>query len=122
MLPIIIGDDFVRVATITNQDGTPYNLAGCALWFTATKRRGQPDSESTVRLYWDAAGASDGIVVPSMAAGIATVRMTPAQTELFAQGAYYYDLQIDDAAGRVATIDRGVLVAQWAPTTSRVAP
>jgi hypothetical protein len=122
MLSLFIGDDFVRIASITTAEGNPYPLGGCTLWWTVTEQHGRPDSEAIAKLYWSAAGSSDGITVDTPIAGEAEVRLTPAQSALFEQRAYYYDLQLDDADGRVVTIDHGVLMARWAPTTRTTTP
>lgn len=122
MLPLVIGDDFIRIAAVKHADGSPYPLGGCAIWWTVAPKRGVPDSEAVAQLYWDATGISHGITVDDPSSGELVVRLTPEQTAQLTQRAYYYDLQIDDPAGRIVTPDRGVLSARWSPTTRITSP
>lgn len=122
MLPLVIGDDFIWIGSVKDEDGAVYPLGGCTVWWTVTRRHGRPDGEAAAKLYWAASGGSDGITVDAPLTGEFEIRLTPEQTALFQQAAYHYDVQIDDAAGRLVTADRGVISARWSPTTRTTTP
>ena len=119
---LTIGDHFVSIASVFREDDSAYPLGGCSVWWTATKRAGVLDDQAIARTYWDALGTHEGIEIVQPNSGELTVTLNPEQTALFSPGSYYYDLQIHDAAGRIVTIDRGVLVARWSPTTRTTTP
>lgn len=107
------GDTIVRTATITQPDGTAYDLTGCTVWFTVKEvtDRAANDDEALALLYWISGGASNGIAVSAPATGVVTVTIPASTTATLSPGrAYRYDLQIEDPLNAVATPDRGTLI------------
>lgn len=117
-----IGDSFERLAAVKHENDQPYPLDHCILWFTVTPQFGEPDTNAVIKNYWEDGGGQSGIDVQIPELGQAIVSMTPEQTALLEQRAYRWDLQIDDAWGRVTTISHGILVARWSPTTRTTTP
>lgn len=107
---------------VLNPDGTAYDLTGATLWFTVKLRsdQSQDDVLAPIKLYRIVGGLGDGITVTLPATGIATIAMTPAQTEPLTIGeSYVYDLQVKDTAGDVFTADTDALYVSR-PVTQRV--
>ena len=117
-----IGDSFEQIASVEHENGQPYPLDSCILWFTVTPQFGAPDSGAVIKNYWQDGGGATGIEVQLPELGQVIVSMTPEQTAQLETRAYCWDLQLDDAWGRIVTIDRGVLVARWSPTTRTTTP
>jgi len=103
MEPIIRGDDYTINIEVTSTDAdgvtTAYNITGAKLWFTIKKRQDQEDAgaliQKTVTSHDNAAG------------GLTHFSLTSAETTLFDLEAYYYDIQMKTAAGKVMTISIG---------------
>lgn len=106
-LSAVRGDTWLYSATIPNAAGGPYNLVGCTLWFTIKRNRADADADAAARLYWVHGGASAGINVATPGLGVATIKLTQAQTGAMTNVGYVYDLQLKDAAGDVWTVDEG---------------
>lgn len=119
---VTIGDSFERLAEVKYENDALYPLDGCALWFTVVPRYGDADDDATIRNYWVDGGGAVGIDVPIAELGRVIVSITPEQTIVLQQHAYRWDLQLDDAWGRITTIDRGILVARWSPTMRTTTP
>jgi hypothetical protein len=120
------GDSFVYATTIDDEDGEDFNLAGSTLRFTIKRRVSDANSAAMAALYWISGGASDGITVGTPANGGASIVLTPYQTYPFVQASYVWDLEVEDAADVVRTVDHGVIVvrprATHLTTTTTPAP
>ena len=121
-LYLVPGDDFLYTATVTDENGDAYSLAGSTLWFTVKRRKSDADTSAIAQLYWISGGASSGITVATPATGIAAVRIVAASTTAIVQAAHSWDLQLKDAAGVVRTVDFGTLVVLSRATAKVVAP
>lgn len=115
-------DDFVYTASVTNEDGGPYDLTGSTLWFTVKRRKSDADSAAIAKLYWVSGGSAAGIGVADPSSGEAVVTIAATGTGNFAQSAHVWDLQLKDANGIVRTVDRGVIVVRPAVTTRTTTP
>ena len=121
-LIVTIGDDLVRTRLLLTNDGAPYDLLGCTLWFTVRKQLARTDTSALFKLFWEWDSESDGITVDNTDYGEAVIRLTPAQTATLEPGAYYYDLQLKDFEGLVYTIDHGVMAARRSSTMRTTTP
>jgi hypothetical protein len=97
------------ITQITDQDGTPRNLAG-ALVYLRIKDENGPADESHLTL-----GVTAGITVDNEATGEISVKMTPAQTAGFAAGSYAYELYVRFPDGEVSTAEIGVFKFRTPP-------
>lgn len=119
------GDSWERTATITEEDGDPYNLTGTTLWFTvkAATDTANDDTAAPIKLYRIVGGTGDGITVTTPSTGVATIKATRAQMETLTPGlTYVFDLQILEADGDVFTPDSGVLLIERDVTRRIVTP
>ena len=121
-LYLVPGDDFLYTATVTDENGDAYSLAGSTLWFTVKRRKSDADASAIAQLYWISGGASSGITVDTPATGIAAIRIAADDTDEIVQAAHSWDLQLMDAAGVVRTVDFGTLVVLNRSTSKVVAP
>lgn len=120
-LQMVQGDDEPLQFTVRNPDastanpeGTPTNLTGWTLWFTAypaDKPRvgGVNDADAFLLAHWVAGGASLHMSVPSLVAGVVILELPAAVTKLLTRTVYIYDLQRKNAAGKIRTIDWGTI-------------
>jgi hypothetical protein len=115
-------DDFVYTTTITDEDGAAYDLSGSTLWFTVKRRKSDADADAVAKLYWVSGGSADGISVASEESGEAAIRLTPTETDDFAYDAHYWDLQLQDAAGVIHTVDEGILIVRRSVTGRTTTP
>src|SRR5215471_8187968 len=94
-LPIYEGDDWSASVTVTNPDGTPFNLAGYTA--QAQIRRGLADT--------------DNVIVATITAAVQTpntvnLSLTHTQATNLA-GVYNWDLQITSSTGAITTLLAG---------------
>lgn len=99
------GDALVLYATVTNSDGSAFNLAGCALEFFAWA-----PGKTTLQI--DVSIASGGIVVTNSAGGLATVTVPSSQTLGMATTGLVYGLRLTDGLGNPRTLASDTLVVQ----------
>lgn len=108
------GDTYRRNLTITQPDGSLYDLNGATVWLTVKQRgdRSADDSAAVLKLYWVSGGASSGIVAASPSAGVIAVTMTAAQTAALSVGSaiYCYDVQVEKSGLIDTPITGGVIV------------
>ena len=76
------GDDFVYTASVTDEDGEPFNRTGCALWFTVKRRLSDADADALAALYWTSEDA-DGITVSDEVSGVAEIAIDAGTTAEF---------------------------------------
>ncbi len=132
-LKMVQGDDEPLQFTVRNPDastanplGTPANLTGWTLWFTAypaDKPRvpGTTDSDAVLLAHWVAGGAALNISVASLTAGVVLLDLPAATTKALTLPVYNYDVQRKNAAGKLRTIDRGTINVT-PETTQRITP
>ena len=121
-LTVYQGKVFKQGLPVLNPDGTAYDLTGTTLWFTVklASDLSQNDTLAPIQLYLIVGGAGSGITVTTPSTGIATIKMTTAQTEPLVIGeSYVYDLQVKDTAGDVFTALKDALYVT-SPVTQRV--
>ena len=105
--------DFVRGGTytlnipVTNSDGTAFNLTGSEVFFTVNSNS-EPTvdgTDSTAQI----ATSTNSFSVPS--SGIATITLSPTQTNTLSEGKYFYDVKLKDSSGNMSVVKRGTLFA-----------
>lgn len=86
--------------------GTPVDLTGVSMWWTAKRRHTDTDDQAVI-----AKTVGDGIAVTNAPGGLATVTIDPDDTAgLDNSSALWWDLQVKDGAGKVRTLAAGRLV------------
>lgn len=108
-LDVIRGDTFTGSLTITDTDGSVYDLTGATVWLTIKRAndRSSDDTDALVKLYWVDGGASSGIAVATPTSGVIAITIPAASTDLLIPGqGYRYDVQVLKA-GTVGTPKRG---------------
>lgn len=101
-LTIERGDDETLDITVTNQDtGAVVDLTGATLKWMTKRRRNDADVDALIT-----AEIGTGITVTNAAGGVAEVAIAAANTNALTPGAYYWELQSVDAAGKVHTLVR----------------
>ena len=79
------------------------DLTGCKLWFTAKQFITDADAIALIQKTW----AAGQIAVPTPALGIATLTLVNADTTALVPNnpatLYFFDVQVEDAAGNVFT-------------------
>ncbi len=89
------GDTKQVTITIKKADGTAFDLTGATITFTMKKDETDPDASAVIQ-------KNAVLQVPSTD-GIAILTLTSADTAKDT-GEYYYDFQLVDSTGRVATL------------------
>lgn len=101
-----VGDTAAITITVTNADGTAYNLTGCGLRLTATD-----NSVSPAATRWDLTIGS-GITVTSLAGGTAIARPTLLDSQSLVAGRSIDTRCIlTDADGQIITTASGTITA-----------
>lgn len=99
------GDTVSLTVTVT-QNGSPFNLTGCAMRMTAKWNYTDADGSA---VFTRTVGS--GIVLTTPLSGIATVTIAPANTSSLP--AYtnnlFYDIQVTDTGSNVYTVQNGIL-------------
>jgi len=117
-ITMYLGDTKRLIVSANYPDGTPYDLAGVKLWFTAKERARDPDSAAIISKRNVAAGGSDAeIKVLSPASdGVLEVYILKADTHGLNPGNYRYDVQLVSAAGEVSTLVKDQLILKLGVT------
>jgi hypothetical protein len=95
-LTIYRGDDFTFTLTVTNPDGSPYDLSTSTI---LAQIRSKPD----------AADPPAAVLTTSVATNVITLTLTHTISAGLAAGSYCWDCQLTDALGNVHTIAGGGL-------------
>ena len=93
------GDTTPDKWVITNEDGSPRDLTGCAAVLTVNRLKNPPSTAT--QLFQVAA------TVTSPLSGVVLFYPTGLQADQ-APGKYFFDVQLTDADGIVSTIEKGV--------------
>lgn len=89
-----------------SDNGTPVNLTGAAVWFTAKLRASDPDSKAVI-----AKTLGQGIAVTNASQGQARITLSPGDTaSLSAPISLSYDVQVKQTDGTVTTVESGALL------------
>lgn len=100
--PIQQGDDETLSITVTNPDGTPYNLTGLPLRFVAKRSLLLRDDQGEI-----VKTIGSGITVTNAAGGLAEVAIAGSDTRAINAPAFlYWDLQIKQG-GKNYTLAKG---------------
>lgn len=86
------GIPYSWLTTITNADGSPFNLTGKTVWFSVKRT---PDNDQTNA---NAVILKTITVHTTPASGITTIQLTNTDTMALAEGQYYWDLQVGTAS------------------------
>ena len=99
-LSIIRGDTASIEVQIT-QDGTPINITGYTVFFTAKKNLSDSDASAAIKK--DITSHSDPVN------GKTLVSLAPADTSSLAIGNYHWDLQLKSGAGAITSVTKQIL-------------
>lgn len=107
-IQLIRGDSKVLTVSVT-RSGSPYDLSGHTLRFTAKYRYSDPDSEAVFQL---SSSPGAGITVTNAAQGQARIEIAPVHTQNLpaVRTRLVYDLQLTDGGGGVYTVDIGEII------------
>lgn len=94
------GDTLSRLITITNSDGTPFDLTGYTAFFTIKNISDNSDDDSSAILAKNWTNHSDPVN------GQTLLTATPAQMTID-EGTYKYDVQIKSPTANITTIIAG---------------
>lgn len=104
-LEVIRGDtSFIDFAVTLG--GSPQNITGWALWFTAKRRVGDADPGVLQK-----STNGGGVTITNAVGGLGTVTVAPADTTALPEErtTLYADLQGRDGAGNIFTLSTGLL-------------
>lgn len=108
-LTVTRGDTLRLTVTVTNADGSAYDLTGATMRFTVKRSVWDDDSAAPIALYWISGGAASGITVSNPASGVATITATGTQTATLVTTAHVYDVQVS-RGGDTWTVASGMLL------------
>jgi hypothetical protein len=106
-IEITKGDTYSRTLTVTQRDGTVYDLTASTIWLTIKPENdiAASDAGVVIDLYWVSGGASSGITVGTPTSGVMNVKILPTSTELLVTGSLYrYDVQISKGGDIYTTV------------------
>lgn len=109
MLELVSGADFIRTITITTPAGTPVNLTGKTVKFTAKTDYNLADAEAVL--------SQDVTVHTNPTLGITTITILWADTTGIAEGEYMRDIKIE-WGGNIDYLKRGTMKI-YNPITQR---
>ena len=98
---IFRGDTITRQLTFQNEDGTPMDISGATVYFTAKTATDDDITDSN-------AIKKDITVHDNAAGGLSTLLLTPAETNV-SPAKYTYEFQLKTAAGAITTYPGGKL-------------
>lgn len=102
-LSVTRGDDEILDIVVTDEDtGAPVDLTGAALHFMVKARPRDDDADALIDLE-----LGSGVTVTNAVGGLATVDIAAADTDDLAPGAFWWELQAQDATNRVITLAGG---------------
>lgn len=93
------GDTVTRQLTFQNEDGTPMDITGATVFFTA-KTAADDDVTDSAAIKKDITSHDNAV------AGLSTLILTPAETTV-TPGKYTYDFQLKTASGNIITYSGG---------------
>lgn len=105
------GDTFSLALTFKDNDGVPYDITGWEVFFTAKRKKSDPDSEAILSTMVDNHS--------NPTAGETSVAFSDTEMSVIPLGTYYFDIQTIDDQGTVTTPLEGRLTVN-ADITRRV--
>lgn len=97
----IIRGDTADIEVQISQDGTPVNITGYTVFFTAKKNLSDADNSAAIKK--DITSHSD----PTN--GKTIVSLAPADTASLAVGKYHWDLQLKSGSGAISSVSKQML-------------
>ena len=91
------GDDIVLKLTFTKDTGEPHDISGWTVFFTLKSNIDDSDDDAKI---------IKSFVIIDGASGVIQFDLTHEETDELL-GAYYYDIQYKDTAGKIGTIQAG---------------
>lgn len=105
------GDSKTCDLTVTDSEGSAFNLTDAAIWFTVKRDPRDTDAKAIItKATANVDGGADSqILITDGAAGEAEIYLLPADTEGLEIPSYdlHYGVQVKTAAGKVYTVARG---------------
>lgn len=102
MINFTRGDDHTFAIVVTNPDGTPTNITGAALRWTAKTNITDTDAQAVL-----VKTVGSGVTIDTPLSGLASLIFVPADTLGFiSEQQLWYDLQLT-LGGKTETIDKG---------------
>lgn len=99
-LTIIRGDDINITLAFTDTDGDPVDLTGSTLFFTVKEKLSDVDDDAVIE--------KDVTSHTNPTGGVTVLALTSTDTDINA-GSYYWDIQIKNEAGKIASSQKGLL-------------
>lgn len=108
----IFRGDTANLDLAIKQAGTsiPANLTDASVFFTVKERKNHLDSLAVIS---KCTPYTNGIDVSNAAAGEATVMISSAETSTLLTGPHWYDVQVEDSAGDIATLITGRFIVTY---------
>lgn len=100
------GDDFVVTITVKDDSREAIDLTGATIEFRQAVKKPGGRFETTAKI---TKTTSSGIAITDATNGVFTVTMDPADTDDLA-GRYYYEIQVTDSGGDIATVTTGTAI------------
>ena len=96
----IRGADYTFEVTVTNSDGTAFDLTSCTVFvtFNTSSTPAVDSTDSTAALK---ASANNG-----GSTGVIDIPITSTATAALAEGTYYYDIKLKDANGKMTPLGK----------------
>lgn len=108
--------DTIDLEVTVARGGSPVDLSGADLWFTAKRKLKDLDIAAVAQKT-----LGDGIAVTDAPAGELLVTLAPDDTDdLTKETVLYCDVQMVEASGRVTTVASGTLTVQLDATVATV--
>ncbi len=105
-LTIVRSDDETLDILVTDEDtGAAVDLTSADITWMAKRRRNDADVDALITK-----AIGSGVTVTSAVGGVAEVAIAAADTDAITPGAYYWELQSVDAAGKTHTLAGGRIV------------
>lgn len=106
MITFTRGDDHTFAIAVTNPDGSPTDITGAVLRWTAKKDLHDQDAQA-VMTKTSLTPPGSGITIDTPTQGLASLIFIPTDTSAFTdETQLWYDLQIE-SGGKIETIDKG---------------
>lgn len=83
------------------------DLTDSTLFFTVKQQKGDSDSSAVIK---KSSPIADGINITNASNGLATVSLSPDDTDSLKTGPHWYDIQIKTPSGCISTIATGKFV------------
>lgn len=104
-IEIFAGRDYTAQFTLTTSTpspSTPYDLTDASIWLTVKDDTSDADADALITKRNDLAGGADAQikVVSPATDGVLEVYFVPADTNGWSEGTYWFDLVVENSAGK----------------------